>query len=47
MTYEVIDKLKARALAGDADTQIRLANRYVHGFTVVKDVEGGMEVRPE
>jgi len=39
MTFEAIDKLKARAVAGDADAQIRLANRYVHGFTVDKDME--------
>jgi TPR repeat protein len=39
MTHEDIDKLKARAIAGDTDAQVRLGNRYLEGFTAEKDIE--------
>lgn len=39
MKLEDVKKLKARAIAGDTDAQVRLGNRYLEGVTVQKDIE--------
>jgi TPR repeat protein len=38
MTLEDLEKLKARAIAGDTDAQLRLGNRYSSGVTVKMDI---------
>jgi len=39
MKLEPIEALRARALAGDNDAQVRMGNRYLAGVTVEKDPE--------